>query len=59
MLKEEWASYARRRALGRESGSPGLMLLPRRLNTLDPDSDMGISRSVRVSPPWYCFQYNR
>ena len=28
------------------------------INTLDPESDMGISRSVRVSPPWYCFQYN-
>jgi hypothetical protein len=22
-------------------------------------SKLGISRSVRVSPPWYCFQYNR
>ena len=32
---------------------------PITVNTLDPESDMGISRSVRVSPPWYCFQYNR
>jgi hypothetical protein len=35
-----------------------VMLLPRRLNTLDPESDVGISRSVRVSPPWSCFQCN-